>query len=334
MPTNIKKIFLSLIIVEMFFSYAPAFAQNMPAYDYATKAHVSSEIETFLCSPKIGGSSALYQCINQLYKFAIVLASVVGVFFIVIAGYIYMSSDGSSEAVDKAKDILTSTITAIVILLAGYVLLNALNPDLIQFHNVNPPAMQAVSVGTTGTTPSTGAGVSGSAAQIATSIQNTTNITLMNSHPSGQSDPASTAKQNIADVAQSKPAQNSCYTQNGITAPCNKNVSLNPSMLQAILNIGNQTPITVTEIAGGVHSSSPTDSHYTGNGFDIVPNNISLSVQGNAFTAISALGGTTIVECDIPGQSHTETTLTASNASTYNTCIGQPGYHIHGQWGG
>jgi hypothetical protein len=334
MLTKFKKLFLSLLILETFFMYVPAYAQNLTPYDYS-KSGVQNDIEKYLCTPKNGGSTVLYQCINQLYKFAIVLASVVGVFFIVIAGYIYMSSDGSSEAVDKAKSILTSTITAIVILLAGYVLLNALNPDLIQFHSVNPPAMQTVMVGTTGTTGTTGAtgtAVSGSATQIAASILATPNITLMNSHPSGISDPASTAKQNITDVSNGNPAQNSCYTQNGITAPCGKNVSLNTSMLQTLLNIGNQMPITVTEIAGGVHSSNPTDSHYTGRAFDVVPATVSLTTQKQLFDLITAQSGTVIVECDITGQPHIQTTLTATNAATYSTCIGQSGYHIHGQW--
>lgn len=48
----------------------------------------------------------LYTCINKLYKFAIVIGSVMAVFFIVIAGYLYISSGGSSESVDKAKSIL------------------------------------------------------------------------------------------------------------------------------------------------------------------------------------------------------------------------------------
>jgi hypothetical protein len=134
---TLKKLFLAFLLTELLFAYAPAFAQTAPAtapvYDYST-AGVSTQIENLLCNPKLGGTGILYQCINQIYKFAIVTASVMGVFFIVIAGYVYMSADGNKESVDKAKDILVSTITSLVILLAGYILLNALNPDLIQFH--------------------------------------------------------------------------------------------------------------------------------------------------------------------------------------------------------
>lgn len=86
-------------------------------------------------------SNDLYNCINRVYRFAIVLASVAGVLLIVIAGYIYMSAEGNSESVDKAKSIITSTITALVILFVGYILLRALNPDLIQFRNIQPPSV-------------------------------------------------------------------------------------------------------------------------------------------------------------------------------------------------
>jgi hypothetical protein len=60
---------------------------------------------------------------------------------IVIAGYYYMSSDGNQESVDKAKNIIVTTVTAMVILFAGYVLLRTLNPDLIAFQTIQPPSM-------------------------------------------------------------------------------------------------------------------------------------------------------------------------------------------------
>lgn len=149
---KIKKYFFIFLLLEIFFSYAPAFAQANPTYDYS-KAGVSDQIKKYLCSPDAEGASGsgiLYQCINQLYKFAIVLASVVGVFFIVIAGYVYMSSDGNTEAVDKAKSILETTIVSLVILLAGFILLKAINPDLIEFKSVQPPAVTGIELGTTG----------------------------------------------------------------------------------------------------------------------------------------------------------------------------------------
>ncbi|MDR3642219.1 MAG: lytic transglycosylase domain-containing protein [Candidatus Doudnabacteria bacterium] len=168
--TKTKKIILGFLLLEMLLSYAPAYAQNDVKYDYSQGGTnpVSSQIEKYLCAPSPvvssqtsnttsmfagmaisqqqaaannANSGDLYRCINQLYKLAIVVASVAGVFMIVIAGYIYMSANGESESVTKAKNILETTITAIVILLAGYVLLRAINPDLIQFQPIQPPSV-------------------------------------------------------------------------------------------------------------------------------------------------------------------------------------------------
>ncbi|MCL5666868.1 MAG: pilin [Patescibacteria group bacterium] len=92
----------------------------------------------------------LYLCINRIYKFAIAIGSSIAVLFIVVAGYIYMSAEGSQEAVDKAKSILTSSIAAMVILFGGYVLLRAINPELIQFQSVQPPSVKVPIITGTG----------------------------------------------------------------------------------------------------------------------------------------------------------------------------------------
>lgn len=169
---KIKKYFLALLLTEMFLMHA-GLALAAEPYNYA-ESGVAASIKKYLCAPtdvsgdknpeekgpregkvdrqeekEIQFSSGernkaqydLYTCINRIYKFAIITAGVIAIFFIVIAGYIYMSSDGSQESVDKAKSILTSSVTAIVILFAGYILLRALNPDLIKFQNIQPPSV-------------------------------------------------------------------------------------------------------------------------------------------------------------------------------------------------
>ena len=164
---SFKKFFLVFLLLELFLTYTPAFAiPTSTGYDYST-AGVSDQIKKYLCAPTPANSSQtnnfgsgtgnsintnqaaygnnnsgdLYLCINQMYKFAIVVASVVGVFFIVIAGYVYISSEGNAESVEKAKSIVTSTVASLVILFGGYVFLKAINPDLIQFHSVQPPSV-------------------------------------------------------------------------------------------------------------------------------------------------------------------------------------------------
>ena len=325
-----KKYIYAFLLIELFFSYAPVYAQTVKndiTYDYAQcqgnscKNPISTQIEQYLCAPtavitsqtsntntmftgmdktqqeaaaKNANAGDLYKCINQLYKFAIVIASVVGVFFIVIAGYIYMSSNGEQESVTKAKDIMTSTITALVILLAGYVLLKAINPDLIQFQPIQPPSV----VPTTTLTSSTTVGGT-TAQQFAQQISNNgSNIILASLHSSGISDNAN-AKQNIVDTAAGRQASRSNYQG----AP-GGTVALNAKMLSALMTIGNQYRIEVSEIAGGSHSSenanpNSPNGHYGGNAFDIT------SVNGSRLAPGSPMIQTLMTLCKNLGATQT-----------------------------
>ncbi len=158
---KLKKFLLSLMLLEMLFSFTPAFAADaIPDYSQGGKNPVSSQIEKYLCAPtdasKTGeivseltgknvtnpasnpAGSDLYNCVNRIYKFAIIFASVMAMFFIVIGGYVYMSAEGNTESVDKAKSILTSSITALVLLFSVYILLRYINPDIIKFSSFQP----------------------------------------------------------------------------------------------------------------------------------------------------------------------------------------------------
>jgi hypothetical protein len=177
MHSKTKIIFLSLILTLNVFLHPVVLAQTTPR-DYG-KAGVSDQIKKYLCAPtdasKDGGDTSLnflgfgtqtntasqnnsadgdlYLCINKLYRFAIAIASAISVFFIVIAGYVYMSAEGNAESVDKAKSILASSIVSLVILFSGYILLRAINPDLIKFGSIQPPSVTTLLKKAT-TTPS------------------------------------------------------------------------------------------------------------------------------------------------------------------------------------
>ena len=145
-----KAILTFFIAAQMLLGYFNlAYAQTQPI-NYSN-AHVSDQIKTYLCAPSDSsnattGNTDLFTCINRLYRVAIAIAGSIGILFIVISGYLYMSAEGNQESVDKAKSIFTSTIAAMVILMSGYVLLKALNPDLLHFQSVQPPSITATSI--------------------------------------------------------------------------------------------------------------------------------------------------------------------------------------------
>ncbi len=100
--------------------------------------------------------------------------------------------------------------------------------------------------------------------QTAIYIRDDTRITLGTSHPSGISDPNSTARQNIVDTANCNPARTSGYSDVGVTS-----VWLHTGLLTCMRNLANTYGYTyrVTEIAGGDHSSG--SYHYRGTAFDV-----------------------------------------------------------------
>lgn len=151
-----KVLILITLLAEVFLGFAsPVLAQTTQTVQ---TGGAESSIKELLCAPTdaSGNTNAasddLYNCINKLYKFAIAFSSVGAVFMIVVAGYLYMASDGNEENVRKAKDILISSITALVILLVTFILLREINPELVKFKIIQPPSITAIpgSSGTVG----------------------------------------------------------------------------------------------------------------------------------------------------------------------------------------
>ncbi|MEO3743086.1 hypothetical protein [Plantactinospora sp. B5E13] len=98
----------------------------------------------------------------------------------------------------------------------------------------------------------------------AAAIRDIPAIDLLTFHVGGQSDPASTARQNIVDTAAGLPAQTSDFSHVGRTS-----VNLDLDMLRGILSLHLQNGFNfrVTAIAGSRHGA--TSRHYVGKAFDV-----------------------------------------------------------------
>lgn len=60
---------------------------------------------------------------ESLSKLALFFAAPVAIFFLTLAGYYYITSNGDEERVKKAKSIIVNTVLATLILLAAYTFL-------------------------------------------------------------------------------------------------------------------------------------------------------------------------------------------------------------------
>ena len=97
--------------------------------------------------PGVGRISDLCQLMNALWLlgFAVLLTSVLGMFL--YGGYIYVTAGVNAGKVNQAKEIFTNTITGLIIGLSIFIIINVINPGLLQGNCSIPP------IGSTGTGP-------------------------------------------------------------------------------------------------------------------------------------------------------------------------------------
>ena len=76
----------------------------------------------------------LPRCVNQIYIWSLGVASLLALLMIVIGGYYYMTASGNAERSAKGIDIIWSSVIGLVLLFGAYLLLNTINPDLVNFN--------------------------------------------------------------------------------------------------------------------------------------------------------------------------------------------------------
>lgn len=145
----------ALLIAEIFFSYAgtpqvvnaqgvqgPLNANTSAPISVPKYEGVDQSIADYLCVPNDGNTgTAIYECISKGYRLGIAFGGIALVFFIVFAGYMYMT--GGETGKGKAKGILTAALTGMAIILSSYVLLNFINPDLVKIKPIQTPVFTA-----------------------------------------------------------------------------------------------------------------------------------------------------------------------------------------------
>lgn len=103
---------------------------------------VQSSIEDYLCTPSATADGKdLERCINKLYRFGIGFGAIALVFFLVYAGYMYITSGESGKG--AAKSTLQNALIGMGLLLGSYVLLGFINPNLLLFKTIQPPIFKA-----------------------------------------------------------------------------------------------------------------------------------------------------------------------------------------------
>ncbi len=95
------------------------------------------------CTPTEGaqGSNDLFTCINNVYKYALVISSIAAVMMIIFAGYAYIFSGGNEKQAASAKSWISTSLVGLAVLLTGFLLLRQINPNLLTIKSISPESI-------------------------------------------------------------------------------------------------------------------------------------------------------------------------------------------------
>jgi len=114
--------------------------------------NVSAEELLQVRYPEIGGetiekisSTSLSQYIQYIFKFALWSIGIIAFFSLVYAGVLYLSSVGDSSKMKEAKERIVAVFLGIILLLSSYLILETVNPELLETKEVEIEKYEASS---------------------------------------------------------------------------------------------------------------------------------------------------------------------------------------------
>ena len=143
-----KKIILGLLfgfIVFTSFKLPAVLAE--PKVDFKEETTINSEPIIFEPQVTIPGSefkqdaklkleastAPIAKYISAIYNYGVGIVGILAAMMLMIGGIIWLTAAGSSTKVEQAKSFIGSSLTGMALVLTAYILLNAINPDLVNF---------------------------------------------------------------------------------------------------------------------------------------------------------------------------------------------------------
>ena len=75
--------------------------------------------------------------INGVYQYGINIVGILAAIMLMAGGLLWLISGGDSSKITQAKDIIIGSITGMIILMASYIILTQVNPDLVKMKSIS-----------------------------------------------------------------------------------------------------------------------------------------------------------------------------------------------------
>ncbi len=123
--------------------FATFFVMFFFSFSYAVPLTQASDI-TFNPSVAIPGAprgqiqpTGIAQYIKAIYRYAIGIGAIVATVILMFGGIRWITAGGNSSAIDSAKSWIMASITGLLLLMFTYTILYLINPDLVNFKEIN-----------------------------------------------------------------------------------------------------------------------------------------------------------------------------------------------------
>lgn len=84
----------------------------------------------------------LVDYILALYRYAIIIAAIIAVIMLMAGGLMYLISRGIPANLTKAKEVMFGAVSGLTLILASYMMLNIINPNLVQLKPIQIQSLQ------------------------------------------------------------------------------------------------------------------------------------------------------------------------------------------------
>ncbi|MCL5795038.1 MAG: hypothetical protein M1338_01645 [Patescibacteria group bacterium] len=89
----------------------------------------------------------LAEYIYGIFKYGVIAAAILAAAMIMIAGFLWLTAGGSPNQISKAKDIISSSFLGLFLALFSTVILQTINPNLINLKALSPKGVENTTVG-------------------------------------------------------------------------------------------------------------------------------------------------------------------------------------------
>lgn len=138
MHSKTKKI-VFFVLPFLFFLILPLLA-SAAAFDY-------KPLENLPLDNGEATKSDFYDYVQQVYNFLIGAAGICALLMIVIGGFMYLTSAGNNSKMEKAKSVIADAIIGLLLVMATWLFLYTINPDLVYIKKLGSPSQSGTGAG-------------------------------------------------------------------------------------------------------------------------------------------------------------------------------------------